>query len=552
MKKGFVIVILMASGLNVFAATEQIMWGKLQDSFSKFKAIQPGKALTDYQYSNDQNYKLKPLNPTNFNNKHIRYQLTYKDIPIWGHQIIIHNNTQEPMLTGIKITGIEQDLKTLTPKFSSQEIEQKILHNEKSLVKHSKTEKVIYIDNKKKAHLAWHFSYFTNDSQKPISSPHFLVDAHDGTILKEWNEARNEKIGQGLGGNAFPLPYRPGTFQHGDALPGLMSLGKFDVKVDNGQCVVENDRIKVINLSNSPLGYGAFPITVFDEIRYNLKAFSYPCSEESLYLNYADGTTGPINYSFSPVNDTMYFAEKTFDMFKEIYGVEEPLGNDLPVRAYTHLGEMDNAFAIPSIKLNGILIAHQQIAIGNGGFYLTAPVQSVIAHELAHNFTEINSGLFYEGQSGGINEAFSDMAAIALQDYLSKEYPWYWDGKDWSVGREAMIGGEPLRYMHDPSLDGSSIAHTKDYYDGIDTHYSSGVFNKAFYLLADKYGLGVELAFQLMVDANQYYWSPIAYFDFAACGVIQAALDRKLNPQPVIDAFREVGVGCPIEGGLAY
>ena len=36
----------------------------------------------------------------------------------------------------------------------------------------------------------------------------------------------------------------------------------------------------------------------------------------------------------------------------------------------------------------------------------------VVAHEVAHGFTTYTSGLVYSSQSGGMNEAFSDMAGV--------------------------------------------------------------------------------------------------------------------------------------------
>ncbi|XP_070194508.1 elastase-like isoform X2 [Littorina saxatilis] len=36
--------------------------------------------------------------------------------------------------------------------------------------------------------------------------------------------------------------------------------------------------------------------------------------------------------------------------------------------------------------------------------------QDVVAHELGHGITDRYSDLYYSGQSGGINEAFSDMS----------------------------------------------------------------------------------------------------------------------------------------------
>ncbi len=137
------------------------------------------------------------------------------------------------------------------------------------------------------------------------------------------------------------------------------------------------------------------------------------------------------------------------------------------------------------------------------------------------------------------------MAAIALEDYISQSYPWYWNGNDWTIGREAALNGEPLRYMDKPSEDGFSIEHAQDYYTGLDVHYSSGVYNKAFYLLAHQPNWNIKKAFQVMVDANQHYWQPFSNFDMAACGVIEAAKDRGFDFERVRESFNKVGVNCP-------
>ena len=55
------------------------------------------------------------------------------------------------------------------------------------------------------------------------------------------------------------------------------------------------------------------------------------------------------------------------------------------------------------------------VVIGDG-CRLFHPLSSVdvVAHEIAHGFTEHTSGLIYRGQSGGLNEAFSDMAGMYM------------------------------------------------------------------------------------------------------------------------------------------
>lgn len=99
-----------------------------------------------------------------------------------------------------------------------------------------------------------------------------------------------------------------------------------------------------------------------------------------------------------------------------------------------------------------------------------------------------------------------------------------------------------------PTKDGHSIEHFDDYHDDLDVHLTSGIFNRAFYLLAHQPHWTVRKAFQVMVDANIKYWTSGTSFEAASCGVIQAAIDRQYNKQDVINAFKEVGVICPVIG----
>lgn len=546
--------IFLAAGFsNAFAASQEMVWGNVQSALPQLNVNQ---LISQHQFKKaihhkeKNEYQLRLIRTTGtLKNKHARYQLYYKNVPVWGQQMIFHSKNSQQMVTGMDVKGIEKDVTSLDPKFSKTALEKKILASEKETITLKVSKKVIYLDKNKKAHLAYHIATYTSSKTEKNKAMNYMVDAHTGELLSKWNAIRSERIGQGLGGNSLPLPYRGGMFQYGNALPRLPSLGKFDVLYQDGQCRVENDQVRLFSLENMVLDYSAFPITLSDEQSGQLNTFSYDCNEDSLFLNYSDSGSGPVNYSFSPVNDSMFFATQAIEMYQKVYGVQSPVGDDLPLRIYTHLGNLDNAFAIPAFfDENAQRLSHQQIVIGNGYQFLTAPSQTVLAHELSHLFTENNSGLFYEHQPGGINESFSDMAAIALEDYLRGQYPWYWDGEDWSLGREAMLSGEALRYMDEPSKDGVSIENAADFNDYMDPHESSGVFNKAFYLLAHKPGYSIQKAFQVMVDANQHYWSPIAYWDFAACGVMQAAADRQYAVYPVIEAFDEVGVHCPLVG----
>jgi vibriolysin len=173
------------------------------------------------------------------------------------------------------------------------------------------------------------------------------------------------------------------------------------------------------------------------------------------------------------------------------------------------------------------------------GFSTFYPLVSldVASHEVSHGFTEQNSGLIYSGQSGGINEAFSDIAGEAAEFYMRGT-------NDFLVGADIFKSSGALRYMANPPQDGRSIGHASNYTSGMDVHYSSGVYNKAFYLLATKAGWNTQRAFQVFARANDLYWTPSTDFNQGACGVQTAAQDYGFSVSDVSSAFASVGVSC--------
>jgi Thermolysin metallopeptidase, alpha-helical domain/Bacterial TSP3 repeat len=145
--------------------------------------------------------------------------------------------------------------------------------------------------------------------------------------------------------------------------------------------------------------------------------------------------------------------------------------------------------------------------------------------------------LIYSQQSGGINEAFSDIAGEAAELYLRGSV-------DWLVGADVTKAMPALRYFEDPTLDGTSIAHTKDYVFPMDVHRTSGIYNRAYFLLSHSDGWTQKKAFEAFALANQNYWVPRETFDNGACGVLEAAYDLGYDFYKVDQAFQSVGANC--------
>src|SRR3712207_6747959 len=105
----------------------------------------------------------------------------------------------------------------------------------------------------------------------------------------------------------------------------------------------------------------------------------------------------------------------------------------------------------------------------------------VAAHEMSHGVMSRTANLTYSGESGGLNESNSDIFGTMVEFYANNPA----DPPDWKIGEEISARGTPLRHMDQPSLDGASpncwTTNTKN----LDVHYSSGVGNHFFYLLAN-------------------------------------------------------------------
>ncbi|MFF9194629.1 M4 family metallopeptidase [Streptomyces sp. NPDC014779] len=177
--------------------------------------------------------------------------------------------------------------------------------------------------------------------------------------------------------------------------------------------------------------------------------------------------------------DAHYGAALTWDYYKNVHGRSGIRGDGVGAYSRVHYGNAYvNAFWSDSCFC---------MTYGDGTNN-AKPLTSidVAAHEMTHGVTSNTAGLVYSGESGGLNEATSDIMAAAVEFYANNAN----DKGDYLVGEKIDIrgNGTPLRYMDKPSKDGSS----KDaWYSGIgsiDVHYSSGPANHFFYLLSEGSG----------------------------------------------------------------
>ena len=428
-----------------------------------------------------------------------RYQQTYQGLPVIGDTLsLTFKNGMLKKAHGAAVYDIEGDINDVSAKLS---VKQAMLQSQnvgiaaktKGLKKHNeKSRLAIWVDQQSKAYLVYEVSYVTYG--KSPSRPYQIIDANTGEVLLSYDNLQHADA-TGPGGNLKTGKYIYGT-----------DFSNLDVSQSGNTCVMDNANVRTINLNGGTSGSAAH---------------SFTCPEN---------TVKEINGAYSPLNDAHYFGNVIFNMYNDWVG-SPPLSFQLKMRVH-YSSNYENAFWDGSAMTFGD---------GQNTFYPLVSLD-VSAHEVSHGFTEQNSGLIYSGKSGGLNEAFSDMAGEAAEYYMKGT-------NDWLVGQDIFKGNGALRYMNNPSQDGRSIDNQGSYTSGMDVHYSSGVFNKAFYNLATTSGWDTKKAFVVMARANQLYWSASTNWDLAGNGVMDAACDLNYNPSDVQAALAAVGVSSNLSAG---
>jgi hypothetical protein len=179
-------------------------------------------------------------------------------------------------------------------------------------------------------------------------------------------------------------------------------------------------------------------------------------------------SSNPNSWAVRDSVSAAFWLSKTYDYYLSHHGRDSIDGNKGTLTAAVRF-----KFQYP----NAFWFDDQQIMVfGDAQTY--AASLDVIAHEMTHGVTSHSANLVYEGQSGALNEALSDIfGEMAEADFYGVN--------DWQIGSQ--IGGA-IRSMNNPGAFGdpakmSQFVHTTEDNGGV--HTNSGIINRAFYLLAE-------------------------------------------------------------------
>ncbi|MGW7524230.1 M4 family metallopeptidase [Streptomyces sp. NPDC054783] len=376
---------------------------------------------------------------------HTRYERTYAGLPVLGGDLVVHTPPASLAAGTVSTTYNNKhkiQVASTTATFTKSAAEAKALKAAKSLAAKKPTadsaRKVIWAGTGTPK-LAWETVIGGFQDDGTPSRLHVITDAATGKELY-----RYQAIETGVGNTHYSGQVTLTTTQSGSTY--TLTDG-----TRGGH--------KTYNLNHGTSGTG----TLFSQTNDT----------------WGDGTN---SNAATAGADAHYGAQETWDFYKNSFGRSGIRNDGVGAYSRVHYGSSYvNAFWDDSCFC---------MTYGDGSGN-NDPLTSldVAGHEMSHGVTSNTAGLDYTGESGGLNEATSDIMGTGVEFYANNSS----DPGDYLIGEKININGDgtPLRYMDKPSKDGSSADSWYSGVGGLDVHYSSGPANHMFYLLSEGSGTKV-------------------------------------------------------------
>ncbi|MGW0706127.1 M4 family metallopeptidase [Streptomyces sp. NPDC002643] len=389
---------------------------------------------------------------------HTRYERTFAGLPVLGGDLIVHASKSGAVESVTRSYKPQLKVADLSPAVTKAAAEKQALAAAKEegseKTEADSSRKVVWAA-KGTPTLAYEtvVSGFQHDDTP--SELHVITDAQTGEKLFEY-----EGVHTGTGNTLYSGTVTLGTSQSGSTYTLT--------DADRG-----NHRTYNLNRGSSGTG------TLFsgsDDI-------------------WGDGTAANLETAGA---DAHYGAALTWDYYKNVHGRNGLRNDGVAPYSRVHYGNnYVNAFWQDSCFC---------MTYGDGSGNAN-PLTSidVAAHEMTHGLTSVTAGLNYSGESGGLNEATSDIFAAAVEFAAGNAS----DVGDYLVGEKIDINGDgtPLRYMDKPSKDGASRDYWSSTLGNIDVHYSSGPANHWYYLASE--GSGAKVVNGVSYDSPTYDSLPV-------------------------------------------
>ncbi|MFB7651437.1 MULTISPECIES: M4 family metallopeptidase [unclassified Streptomyces] len=388
--------------------------------------------------------------------QHVRYDRTYRELPVLGGDFVLHLAPDGDFRGADRATEARVSLPTVTPKLSAP----------------------------KAADLAANALRAANPGEllkKLTAKPQLVVDALHGTPKLAWrtNAAAMDPLGNPV---ARTVLTDAGTGARIDAWDTIETAAGDGESLYSGTVPLETTSSGSSYQLKDPTRGGTY--TGDAENQTDL-CFLGICLVRAPSTPFTDADnhwgTGSAGDRASAAVDAQYGTDVTWDYYKDVHGRSGIAGDGKGSYNRVHYGnKYNNAFWDDSCFC---------MTYGDGDGSTFGPLVSldVAGHEMTHGVTSSTAALTYSGESGGLNEATSDIFGTLVEWHAGNST----DAGDYLIGEKVVrdgFGRDALRYMDKPSRDGSSADCWSTAVGDLDVHYSSGIANHFAYLLAEGSG----------------------------------------------------------------
>ena len=332
-------------------------------------------------------------------------------------------------------------------------------------------------DGQNRAVLAYNIHTELENGAAETKHTDFLVDAHSGRVLESWSTLQTAAA-SGTGNSQFS----------GSVIINTNGLASgYELR----------DTVRGMNFDTRDLNHATTG---------NGTTYTDADNTWGDGANYVAGAATTSANGQTAAVDAHYGVGLTYDYYKNIFnrnGIDGVGGATFSRVHYS--SAYDNAFWSDSCFC---------MTYGDGSSFKSLESIDVAGHEMSHGVMARTANLTYRGESGGLNEANSDMHGTMVEfmahgggtttvpNYtaITGTIPVYWTGTttttpsatkavpaaNYYIGEQLASSNytRPLRFMHKPSLDGSSPDAWSTRTGRLDVHYSSGPANHFYFLLA--------------------------------------------------------------------
>ncbi len=365
---------------------------------------------------------------------HVRLDRTFRGLPVLGGDLVVHQGAGRALRGTDRASTAVITLRDLAPRVTAARAAE-IGARELTDGQVATATPTLSVDATSRPALVWDVLVDGVRADQTPAELHVVVDATDGTVVRSWDGVRHATgTGNGFFSGTVALETTP--ISGGYSLTDPTRGNQYTVDMNNRQ------------------GGKATLFTDADNV----------------------WGTGSLSNRQTTAVDAQYGTAKTWDYYQTTFGRSGIANDGKGAYNRVHYGKnYNNAFWSDSCFC---------MTYGDGDGTTFNPFDSldVAGHEMTHGVTSRTANLTYSGESGGLNEATSDIFGTLVEFFANNPN----DAPDYQVGEELYRSGtQALRYMYHPSLDGRSANCWSSSLGTLDVHYSSGVANHFFYLLAE-------------------------------------------------------------------